>query len=133
MLNKPFILTLLVTTISFVFTIILGLIFRIIGLDDNSIPSVALAMLAAIYVGQIYSNKYKVELSKSDKIKIAIYYLLIQMLMTFGYILFLHGSKLVAQIVVASIFLNILSSVFIYVALGRGCKVKLKQLESISR
>lgn len=130
MLNKPVILTLLLTAIFIFFELILKVVFTIIGLKSGDIPSLALAMLAALYVGQIYSSTYRIELSKVEKIKICFYFFIIQLLITLSFILLLKVSISVLQMLSVTCVLNVLMSLFIYVALGRGCKMKLKQSEN---
>lgn len=129
MLNKPFILTLLFIAISIGLSIVLGIIFALLGMKGNSGMSVAIAMGSALYVGQIYVNKNKVELPRMHKIKIALYYLIIQTLFSFCIVALLQSSKLVAPVILFTLFLNGLTALVIYPALGRGCRMKLKQLE----
>lgn len=130
MLNKPFILTLLLMAISFGLALVVGIILAIIGIKNNAGANAAVVMGAALYVGQIYVKKFQIELPKAHKIKITLYYFLIQMLLSVGIIALLQNSKLVGPMFAVSIFLNVLISLFVYPALGRGCRMKLKQLEA---
>ena len=130
MFNKPSILTLLLIVISFGLALVVGIIFSILGMKSNSGATAAVALGAALYVGQIYAKKFQIELPKAHKIKITLYYFLIQMALSSGVVALLQNSKLAGPLVAVSIFLNVFISLFIYPALGRGCRMKLKQLES---
>lgn len=130
MLNKPSILTLLLIAISFGLAIVVGIIFAILGMKSNSGANAAVVLGAALYVGQIYAKKFQIELPKAHKIKITLYYFLIQMALSIGIVALLQNSKLAGPLVAVSIFLNVFISLFIYPALGRGCRMKLKQLET---
>lgn len=130
MLNKPFILTLLLIAVSMGIGVVVGLIFTTLGFKSNSGIGAVIAIFAAQYVGQIYANKYQIELPKSHKIKIVVYYFLIQVLSAIGLLLLiLHSNKLLAPMITLSLFLSLIISLFIYPSLGRGCRTKLKQLE----
>lgn len=130
MFNKPFILTLLLIAISFGLALVVGIIFAILGMKSNSGATAAVTLGAALYVGQIYAKKFQIELPKAHKIKITLYYFLIQMVLSIGVVALLQNSKLAGPLVAVSIFLNVFIALFIYPALGRGCRMKLKQLET---
>jgi len=130
MLNKPFILTLLLMAISFGLALVIGIIFAILGLKGNSGANVAVVLGATLYVGQIYVKKFQIELPKAHKIKITLYYFLIQMALSIGFVALLQNSKLAGPLAAVSIFLNVIISLVMYPALGRGCRMKLKQLET---
>lgn len=129
MLNKPFILTLLFIAISIGVSIVIGIIFTILGMKNNSGMSAIVAITSALYVGQIYANKYRVELPRAHKIKITLYYFLIQLLFSLIIVKLLHNSQITGPILTLTVFLNTLITLFIYPALSRGCRIKLRQLE----
>lgn len=138
MLNRPFILTLLFIAISIGLSIILGIIFAILGMKNSSGMSAIVAITSALCVGQIYANKYRVELPRAHKIKITLYYFMIQLLFSLMIIGLVFNSKAagvslnnqaIGPMLTFIIFLNVVVTLFIYPALGRGCRTKLRQLE----
>lgn len=128
MLNKPSILTLLLIVISLVFALVLGLIFALMGMKTSPGASAVIVILASFFVGQIYTNKYEEELPKNHKVKIAIYYFLIQMIMTLGIMVLLNNASVMIPILAVGLFLNSLISFFVYLSLGYGSRMKLKKL-----
>lgn len=127
MLNKPFILTLLLTAISCGLGLLVGIIFAILGIKSGSGMSAYLVIIAALYVGQIYTNKYKIELPKAHKVKISLYYFAIQMLIVFALFALLRG-VIGGLIINIGLIVGAIISFALYFSLGSGCKMALKKL-----
>lgn len=135
MLNKPIMLTLLLIAISMSLGLAIGLFFALIGLKGNSGVASAASILAAYYVGMIYTSKFKVELPKPHKVKIVSYYFLIQMVLSIGLLFViltaLHLENVIGVLFAVAIVLNLIISLVMYPILGRGCRIKLKQFTNV--
>lgn len=132
MLNKPFVLTLLLIALSFGLGMILLIIAILFGLESGSWISTTSTTGAAMFVGNIYTSKFKIELSKDHKTKIALYYFIIQLVLSFGVLFLVQEIRQIAAILAVATLLNIITALAIYFLLGLGCKSQLKQLEKNS-
>lgn len=138
MLNKPFILTLLLTLISFCLFVVLTIIALAFGLKGGSWIFNSSALGAAIFLAEIYTNKFKMEIPKIHKIKIAFYYFDIQIILSCLLVILVQNNinmlnALTIQSLIttlkASLITNIINALAIYYFLGRFSKLKLQQLE----
>lgn len=138
MLNKPSILTLLLILIYFFLYICLMIIALLFGLKGGSWIVNSATLGAAILIGDIYTNKFKVEIPKLHRIKIAFYNFDIQIILSCFLAIFVQNNinilklssvQSLANLLQLSIFTNVLSALIIYYFIGKFSKLKLQQLE----
>lgn len=138
MLNKPIILSLMLSLIYF----FIGCVFLSAknGLYSYLL-SIIVLFVASLYIGISYAKKFKVEMSKLNKIKIALYYSIFWIIFIFSIVILMVMNTTVKDlplfnldysqgILLLKIFLGVLfyfsiNGLFIYFALGLGCKLKL--------
>lgn len=138
MLNKPIILSLILSLIYF-FT---GCVFLSV---KNGLYSYLLSIIvlfaASLYIGISHTKMFKVEMPKLNKIKIALYYSLFWIIFIFSIVILMVMNTTVKDlplfnldykqgILLLKIFLGVLfyfsiNGLFVYFALGLGCRLGL--------
>lgn len=129
--NKPIVLSLLFMLILFIVSTAFDGMFSLFKINPNMIFDSLLCAASAVFVGAIYTNVNKEQLSKNQKIKITLYPTLILLFLFLSILIFLLGLweatpfSLGVRLLflILPTFLIIISGICIYPALGLGCKI----------
>ena len=131
MLKKTFILILLLFVFTYVFFILLRMIFILFRIDESFAALAPAGVFSALYVGRIYSHKYKMEIPQAHKRKIILYYCFIQLVLFMGLLLYMcEVNSLVkfitfSQAAVVPMYINLIVAICMYPALCLGCRMEL--------
>lgn len=133
MLKKPFILTLLLLPLSIVAFIVVDMVFVIFRMEPNIWYTPIVTAIAALYLGRIYSSVNKIELLKSEKIEIILYYFVIVLALLIGFLAFMCDVRSLSQLqmFVSGVMIPVvaIAAILMYPAFGMGSKMELKLLD----
>lgn len=137
MLEKPFILSLLLTIFSFLLSIPLSVIYEILSPKGvSSLSSILSVMIISFLIGMLHARKYARKFSLQERLKIVLYYFMLNFPFFLSIILLLTANTTVKGMPPYSIFVIILIfdilymfltiSFFTYFLLDIGCITWLK-------
>lgn len=137
MLKKTFILILLLLVISLGVAYIFDMLFALFRMEANIYDLPLVWAVAALYVGRIYANIYKIDFLKNLKIKVILYNFFIVLVLFLILVAFVcdnlslnfHQLKLFIPPMIVPILLMIISAFCMYPALGLGYRLELKWVE----
>ena len=138
MLNKPIVLTIIISVVFFVTAIVSSAINN--GLYQY-ILSLIIIFCFSLYLGYSQSKTLKEEISKEDKIKISLYFFIFWFLFTFSIVILMlmnttvkdaplfyfskKGIAILTSVFFMNFFLFSIYSSAIYLALSLGCRLGL--------
>ncbi len=137
MLEKPFVLSLLLMLFSFLLSFPMSLVNKILPQSNNSLWGLFLAVvIVAFFIGVSHSRQYKTKFSIKERLKTVLYYFILNVSFTLVIVLLMTANTTVKGaplyniyelILIFEILYNFLAlSFFVYISLDLGCIAWLK-------